>query len=297
MLVAELNRNRRIGVEHELAILQIGSGNGADVRRVVANILSANGCPAVARGYSHIPVPHGQDFAVEYDSTVHGEGRFCGMTWQAVELKTRILNGIDDWEAIVPDALAICRYIGGRVNVSTGTHVHVDLPEVRLSPVVIRNLFNVVHRYEHLIYGLVAPSRLRNSYTLPLPDRPGHLARCRTLDCFRRSLSRISRQSGINFTHLWGDEPRIEFRYHHGTLDAEKSRHWVRFLLRLTDHACTRRCKSSRAKLENNRANLDKMLTTLGFRVNSRVYAKVDPELRETGRYLLKRWKSLNESD
>jgi hypothetical protein len=40
---------------------------------------------------------------------------------------------------------------------------------------------------------------------------------------------------------------------------------------------------------------LRKLLTTCGFKVNTKVYAKVAPELRQTGRYyLLKRWKQLN---
>ncbi len=42
---------------------------------------------------------------------------------------------------------------------------------------------------------------------------------------------------------------------------------------------------------------LRKFLTTTGFKVNTKVYSKVAPELRETGRYfLLRRWKELNPS-
>ena len=297
MLIAELNRTRRLGLEFEFAIPQIGSGDGSDVRRVLAEVLSQNGITAVARSYSQYPVPLGRDVAVEYDSSVRGESRFNGIRWQQIEIKTRILHGLDDWEAVVPKALEICRYLGGRVNSSCGMHVHVDLPEARMDPVVIRSLYNSVHRYEPVIFGLVAPSRARGCYSAPLPDQPGHLSRCRSLSCFQRSLSGISRQSGVNWTHLWGDEPRIEYRYHGGTLDVEKARHWSRLLLRLTDHACARRCKAAPSQLANSRANLDKMLTTLGLKVNSRVYAKVDPELRQTGRYLLKRWKSLNAAE
>lgn len=65
----------------------------------------------------------------------------------------------------------------------------------------------------------------------------------------------------------------------------------------MTDHACTRRCKAAKSQYGNSRSNLDKMMTTLGLKVNSRVYAKVAPELRETDRYLLKRWKSLNAAE
>lgn len=294
MLTAELSRTRRLGAEFEFAIPQIGTGDASDVRRILADILNQNGVSAVAREYSHRPVPPGCDVAVEYDASIRGESRYRGIRWQNIELKTRVLNGLDDWEAIIPKALAICRYLGGRVNASTGHHLHVEFEEAIYDATIIRSLYNLIHRYEPLIFGLVAPSRLRSSYSMPLPDRPGHLARCRSLGCFRQALGGLSRQHGVNWTHLWGAAPRIEYRYHGGTLEVEKARHWARFLLRLTDHATMRRCKSSGAKLENNRANLDKMLVTLGLKVNSRVYSKVAPELRETGRYLLKRWKSLN---
>ena len=297
MLTADLSRTRRLGVEFEFAIPQIGTGEASDVRRILADILNQNGVSAVARQYSHGLLPPGRDVAIEYDASVRGESRYRGIRWQNIELKTRILNGIEDWEQVVPKALAICRYLGGRVNASTGHHVHVELAEAAHDPVVIRSLYNTVHRYEPLIFGLVAPSRLRSSYSMPLPDRPGHLARCRSLGCFRNALGSLSRQHGTNWSHVWGAAPRIEYRYHGGTLDVEKARHWARFLLRLTDHSTMRRCKSSRSKLDNNRENLDKMLVTLGLKVNSRVYAKVAPELRETGRYLRKRWKALNAAE
>lgn len=294
MLTADLNRTRRLGVEFEFAIPQIGVGSDGDVRRALAEILSQNGVAAVAREYSHHPVPPGRDVAVEYDASIRGESRFRGIRWHQIELKTRVLNGIDEWEQIVPKALEICRYLGGRVNSSTGHHIHIELAEASADPTVIRSLYNAVHRYEPLIFGVVAPSRVRSNYSVPLPNRPSHLARCRSMTCFQRSMAGLSRRHAVNWTHLWLGEPRIEYRYHGGTLDVEKARHWARFMLRLTDHACMRRCKAAKAPLESSRDNLDKMLTTLGLKVNSRVYAKVAPELRETGKYLLQRWKHFN---
>ena len=293
MLISELNRSRRLGCEFEFVLPQLG-GDGNDVRRMLADILNSNGVTAISRGYSQLPVPSGRDVAIEYDSSVTGTSAFRGISWHSVELKTRILGGIDDWESVVPKALSICRYLGGRVNSSTGHHVHVEMSEVRNNPAVIRSLYNLIHRYEDIIFGLVAPSRRQSRYALRLPDRPQMLSRCRSLDCFRRSLSSVPRNSGVNWAHLWGSSPRIEFRYHGGTLDAEKARHWARFMIRLTDHACMRTCKASPTQLPNTRQNFDKMATTLGLKVNSRVYSKVAPELRETGRFLLKRWKQFD---
>lgn len=72
MLSAEIDRSRRIGTEFEFALPQIGTGTGDDVRRTLAEVLTANGLPAVARGYSHRPLPDGIDLAVEYDASVRG---------------------------------------------------------------------------------------------------------------------------------------------------------------------------------------------------------------------------------
>lgn len=294
MLTAEINRSRRIGVEYEFAIPQIGNGGGDDVRRTLAEVLNSNGLRTVVRGYSHRPLQAGIDLAVEYDASVRGESRYAGIRWQSVELKTCILEGIDHWEQIVPKALDICRYLGGRVNASTGHHVHVSMPEVRHRPAAFRSLFNAVHRYEQVIYGLVAPSRRTGSYAAPMLDRPGLLNDCGSLAAISRAMQGHPRTSGFNPLHLFDESPRWEARYHGGTLSADKARHWLRFMLRLTDHATVRTCKAAKTQLQNDRAGLDKMLISLGLRVNTRVYSKVSPELRETGRFLLSRWKQLN---
>ena len=297
MLVAELSRNRRLGVEFEVAVPQVGGGQSDDVRRTLAQALSANGVPSVVRGYSHRDVPDGADVAVEYDASVRGESRYRGIRWVSVEVKTRILSGLDDWERVVPPMLDILRYMGARVNSSCGHHVHVELAEAKDRPTVIRSLYNLIHRNENVIYGLVPPSRERGSYSIPMPDIGGRLASCSTMASFQRELGTLPRSSGTNWTHMWGKAPRVEYRYSASTLNVEKARHWARLVLRLTDHACARSCKATKAQLPKERASLDKMLVTLGLKVNSRVYSKVSPELRQTGRYLLRRWKGLNEAD
>ena len=296
MLSSELNRDsRRLGCEFEVAVPMVGGEESNAVRKLIAQVLSANGVPALARGYSHRPVPEGADVCIEYDSSVRGESRYRGIRWVSIEAKTRILNGMNDWERVVPKMLDILRYLGARVNSSCGHHVHVELSEARERPTVIRSLYNTLHRNENLIYGHVPPSRNSNSYCRRLPDMPSRLANCRIMSCFKNELQQLPRESGTNWKHMWGVHPRIEYRYASSTLNVEKARHWARLMLRMTDHACARTCKATKVQLANERPDLDKMLTTLGLKVNSRVYSKVDPELRDTGRYLLKRWKQLNQ--
>jgi len=293
MLIAELNRTRRIGAEYEMTVPLVGTGTGADVQQTLARVLTANGIGAIARGYSHAPVPDGADVAVESDSSVEGESRYQGIVWHPVEIKTRILNGYDDWETVVPKMLEISKYMGARVNTSCGHHLHCSIPEFKEDPRVIRSLWNLLHRFEPVIFGLLAPSRRHSNFCRPLPLASKLGANTRL--GFRRLLRAYDRYQGLNVTHLFDDHPRIELRYCQGLLDAMKARHWIRFCLQIVQHAVvTRNCQAAPFPLPNDRKSLDKLLVTAGFKVNTRVYAKVSPELRETGRYLLKRWKQFN---
>jgi hypothetical protein len=291
MLSAELNRTRRIGCEYEMTVPLVGTGCSLDVQRTLATVLTANGLRAIPRGYSHDPLPPGVDLAVEYDSSVQGETRYAGVSWHAVEIKTRILDGIDQWERIVPKTLDIAKYMGARVNTSTGHHVHVSLPEVTERPKAIRSLAALVTRVEPVLYGLLAPSRRRNNYCMPLGGRLPDLRPCKTLAEYRDRLGGQSRYFGCNLTRVTDTAPRVEYRYHQGTLDAAKARHWLRFLLQLTEHAVTRNCQTLAEPLTNDRTGFERMATAIGLRVNSKIYSKVSPELTETAGYLLRRWK------
>ena len=108
------------------------------------------------------------------------------------------------------------------------------------------------------------------------------------------ALSGWDRNHALNLTHLVGPSPRIEFRYHQGTIESEKARHWMRLVVRLVDHACQRTCKATPKQLVGDRRDLERFLVTVGLKVNSKVYAKVSPELRETGKFLLQRWKKFH---
>jgi len=74
-LVAELNYDRRLGVEHEASIALVGTGGSREVHETLANVLTANGLRTKARGYSHAQVPQGYDLAVEHDASVRGDPR------------------------------------------------------------------------------------------------------------------------------------------------------------------------------------------------------------------------------
>lgn len=296
--MASLNRYRRCGLELEMALPLIGGGQAHDLRVKMADILSANGLKAIARSYCHSPVPDGYDLVVEYDGSIRGETLYQGIEWVQVEVKTRILLGIDDFDHIVCKLCDICRYLGARQNTSTAVHLHIEFLEARETPAIIRSFYNLAHRFQDPIFGLVAPSRRDNQYCKRFASPPKLLHECKRLADYgsHLDLAGMDRYCAFNLTHLFGPGPRIEFRHHHGSLDFEKLKHWRNLCLRLIDHSIQRTCKASPVQLPNDKASLMRMLVTLGMKPNSRVFAKVDPALRATGRYLLRRWKHLNKT-
>ncbi len=293
MLEAMLS-GRTLGCEWELAVPIIGAGGGNDVQETISNILNHNGIRSCSRGYSHAAVPSNCDIVVESDGSIQGEQRYQGVRWAQVEVKTRILQGMGDWESIVPRTLDILRYCGGRITPSCGHHVHVGLPEIASDPTHVRSLFNLIHRFEPTIFGLVAPSRRENNYCKRLPTGAKYLHGANSLRTVKQRLSQFDRYYGLNLTHLFSDSPRVEFRYSQGTLDAAKARTWETFCSRLVDHAVTRNCQAAPASLPNDRKSLERLLVTTGLKINTKIYAKISPELRTAGRHLLQRWKHFN---
>ena len=293
MLSAQLNMNRRMGAEFEMTIPLVGSGNGTDIQQILANVLTANGVPAIHRGYSNAILPTNIDVAVECDSSIRGESHWQGIRWFPIEIKTRILAGVADWEAVVPRTLAIASYLGARVNNSCGHHLHIEVPEIPDRPKVIRSLHTLHFKFQEVIYGLVAPSRRQNGYAQPI-NFNHRLLQCRSLRSFQSQLrSSTTKHQALNLTHIFSGDNRVEYRWHGGTLDPVKSRHWMYFCNRMVEHSVTRNCQASTA-LPNDRKSLQRLLISCGFLVNRGIYANVAPELRETGKYMLQRWKHFN---
>jgi hypothetical protein len=294
---ASINATRTIGVEVEFVIPIIGHGENYDVQRLIADVLTRQGLPAVCRGYSHQPIPTEAIFAVEHDSSLRDEERFSGVRWAKVELKTAPLSWAE-LERVMPPALEIVNYLGGRINASCGLHTHHHLPEAVEQPQVVRNLQHAWWRIHQIALNLVAPSRRNNQYCRrPTRDEAVQFDAVRTYDRLCQTLRRLDRYAAVNFVNLLLPERMtVEFRLHQGTLDWPKIRAWALFTQRLVEHAVARSCQFTAEPLKNSRAGLNAMLITVGLKPNSRIYHKVSKDLRDVGRFLLKRWRHFNPS-
>lgn len=296
MLVAQLNRTRRIGIELEMTCARVGRGGGMDVQQTIAEILTANDLPAVARSYSHEPVPQGIDFCVEYDGSVSGPQTWRGVSHHSLEIKSRPLAGFADFEAKVSKLVSICNFMNCRVNATAGFHVHLDLErEVGEDARYIKSLLNVWFRFERVLFGVVAPSRSSCGYAQPIPDLRAKWNRCRAMRCFKSALAGWDRRTTLNANHLFDESgPRVEVRLHQGTLEFSKIRHWVVAMNRILDHASLRSCQVPKEQVINDRRGIEKFLTTVGFKSHPGIYPTLDPEVRAAGKYLLGRWKRFN---
>ena len=163
--------------------------------------------------------------------------------------------------------LEVLNNLGCRVNKTCGTHVHHDVTDTMLKnqevvTTFLNNLIKTVLKYEHLIYRLISPSRLKRIgqgwWTLPARYVFGKLSNWDTelsvekitktvkkslkRDCDRKyencgegvgtsvtpNSTQQSRYCGLNLKNIW-TRGSVEFRYHQGTLSFDKLWAWIVF--------------------------------------------------------------------
>jgi len=287
--------DRKLGVEIECVAPIIGRGDNTDVQELLARVLSNHGMPAISRPYGHLSIPQGCLFAVEHDSSLRDESKYQGLIWSKIELKTAPIAW-HELERVLPTAMDIVNYFGARINASCGLHVHHHLPEVLDRPQVVRSLQHLWWRFHKVMYGVVAPSRKDNTYCFaPRAEDARLYDNCTTYRKLCEKLSRAHRYSGMNLTNLTNRERlTVEWRIHQGTTDAVKIKNWILATQRWTEHAVARSCHHRPEPMLNTREGFNALLVTTGLKSNSRIYSKIDKDLRLVGKYLLRRWKQFN---
>ncbi len=287
--------SRLIGIEIECVVPIIGSGENSDVQRLLAQVLTNQGIRAISRGYTQQDVPTGCKLAVEHDMSLRDESKYAGLRWSKIEVKT-VPMAWREVEEVLPQALEIICYCGARVNYSCGLHVHHHLPEVVERPEVVRSLQHLWWRFHKVMYAVVAQSRQANTYChAPQQADATQYDDCHSYAKLSGLLQRASRFNGLNLNNLANRQRMtVEWRIHGGTTDWEKIKAWVLATQRWVEHAVVRNCHYKPDPMPNTQAGLNSLLVTTGLKTNSRIYRKVDKELRQVGKYLLKRWKHFN---
>ena len=211
-----------------------------------------------------------------------------GRVWRVV--RDGSLNGERSGEIVSPilsyddlaqlqDIIRAVRRAGGRIDTSTGIHIHVDGSAFDAKSVT--NLVKMVNKQERLIEHALGISGARLSrYCRPIDQ--GFLAR---LEARRpqtlRDVSRAwygrenpnparydsSRYHGLNLNSLFF-RGTVEFRYFNGTLHAGEIKAYIQFVLALTAKALASKSASSRRRVfdaQTAKYDFRVFLLSLGF--------------------------------
>lgn len=234
------NNNRDFGVEIEFLIPRNQS------QQTVSDTLNNVGINCRVESYNHTTRPH---WKIVNDVSVNGDSTHYGGN----ELVSPRLNGQDglDQLELVLDTLKL---LGCKVNKSCGLHVHHDVTDIvnesdATATKFLKNLVLFCAKYEHIIYKLIAPSRLdRRGYSVPvrrnffsrsdmrlnneLSTIKSNLDRRVKIVVNDKSESSINgnlqhgRTCGLNLYKIW-DRGSVEFRYHNGSLNFTKIKSWI----------------------------------------------------------------------
>lgn len=144
---------------------------------------------------------------------LHGDGSVSGSEGRGQELSTHAYNGDKLFEVI--DAIGE-KLKGCKVNKTCGFHVHINMKN--LEPNRRMNVYRAFRAFEHIFFGIVAPSRTANNYCRRIGNEiePSH-DRYRTLN--------------LEAFHEHGT---FEYRIHQGTVNPIRIKNWIRLLLDFT---------------------------------------------------------------
>lgn len=230
----DVQPEQTFGIEFELT--RDGFENGdrpRDWMKVATALLESIPSATASKAYAayHDPSKSHRVWNVEYD-------RSCG--W---EVTSPILSGASGYREVVDVCRALeeaSSRLGLKVAVSTGTHVHLAW-KPRLG--ALRRLMQLVSHWEPALYSLVAPSRSRSAYCLPVRGQLSQFLALPTLPSWAGHFEvPESRYSTVNASNLFGGGlDTIEIRLHSGTIDARKILGWLSLWMRLLDTAQGRR--------------------------------------------------------
>lgn len=186
------------------------------------------------------PVLGGPEFqglcwTAQRDGSIHRQPGY-----QACEFVSPILQGAEGIQNLI-NMVAYINRIGGKVNRSTGLHIHIGLNSlfgIETSPAEITRyldrLASVVNINTKAIYAQTGTRRDQNIYCAPLTEMDHSTLRNRRNTGDLCLFSCDSRYKILNLTNLTSSRKRtIEFRAFAGTLNIEKILHhlWTVFFL------------------------------------------------------------------
>ncbi len=239
----QFNTNRGFGVEIEYSRPATIS-NEQIARKIEESSLGQMTCRV--ENYNHETRSH---WKIVSDSSVGATNR---TQRGRNELVSPILYGNIGLRQIVTvcDVLGL---LGCTVNITCGLHVHHDVREqirdaqAKNAQAYIEKMVKFVAKFEHCIYKLVSPSRIGGHFSTPVrkffyvDDAPitdliasdkdvnkeiKKEVKKAVKDLSIQNRMQRMRACGLNLNHVF-TRGSVEFRYHQGTINADKITNWI----------------------------------------------------------------------
>ena len=223
-----MNNNRTFGIEIELAEISPAHLQD-DVLDILTNELDRAAILSIRDTDGAADEPAGGCWKVIWDCTAGPDGK------GGPELVSPPLSGVDGLDEI-RRVCEVLHSMDATVNDHCGLHVHHDAGD--LSPAQMVGLSSLYQSHQLAISHILSPSRRMNHFAMPIFEPvhdveqlymsvPGenHRARRRRIG---KAMSGDSRNRAVNWM-AYGIHGTVEFRQHHGTVDADEIAYWVLF--------------------------------------------------------------------
>ena len=264
-----------------------------------------------ASHYTHNTTPH---WKLLGDVSVKSNGlrNFSGNN----ELVSPKLKGIEG----LNELMKVCKVleeIGCKVNATCGLHVHQDVSHIvatdKNAKRFLKNLIVWVSKFEHIIYKLISPSRLKTGYSRPIRSTilESHSLSIGTEineNDFKRLANKTvktlvkkteysvtakrgnrrlqrNRYSGLNLYKVW-ERGSVEFRYHQGTINFDKIANWI-VLTQAIINVVETKSYVSLKYVSKGLKGLSQLRTALGFCESNK-----DDTTKNANKFFIKRFRS-----
>lgn len=233
----QLATNRTFGVEFEAYNVD---------RYTLVRELQERGIDAQAANYS------GQNFSVwqiKTDCSIRGRNGF--------EIVSPVLRGEAGLRE-VEIVLEVANALGGKVNSSCGFHIHWGVGDWG-----IKQFRNFCKRWSKFEGGLdtVQPQSRRgdsNRFCQNFRTAFENIDNCRTIDALIYNVQQ-TRYKKINFQKFW-NTGTVEVRHHSGTLDWEKTLHWIKLTASMVADADNGKAIQKWSRIVTGKKMLDTLL-------------------------------------
>ena len=204
--------------------------------------------PKLAEEFSKLPTT----FGINRDGSLRsvGESTSDGKSLaEGIEITTPVLKGVAGEKYLKDLCAALNKDDNTRVNLTCGTHIHLDMSDLRGDFATVQRLLVFHWVYETVLMSFLPSTRraneycqsLKNSYSIKRILATKDYDELYTLWYKNRNISsrynkKHTRYHGINMHSLFADG-HVEIRYHSGTTNPKKILHWVALHTRIID-AC-----------------------------------------------------------